>query len=332
MTRSSRRWPIVLFGALLCALALLLPARAHAQTCSATVSPISFGVVSPITRQPVGGSGTISVTCNWTVVSLAPTALVCLNLTAAQPRTMAMAGGSATMQYDLYSDQAHTIAWGSAAAGTTPISVSVSQPLLGTSNTVTFPYYGLIAANQPTLPTAGNGDTSYSHSFGASETSLTYGYYLLGLLGPPGCSSMTTSGGGFTFAASATVTNNCSIGATDLVFPSSGLLTKSLTATGTITAQCTNGDAYRISLSGGATGLPASRKMTLAGGTARVAYQIYADAQNQTAWGDNTGGTTAVTGVGTGSTASYTMYGLVPVQSTPQPGNYSDSITATISF
>jgi spore coat protein U-like protein len=332
MTRLTRRTLIMLIGLTLCALAALLPARAHAQTCSATVSPISFGVVSPITRAAVDASGTISVTCNWTVVSLAPTALVCLNLAAAQPRTLTTPGSSATLQYDLYSDQAHTMSWGSTTAGTTPISVSLTQPLLGTSATVTLPYYGEIAPNQPTVPTTGNSDTLYSHAFSGTEISMTYAYYVLGILGPPGCSSITTSGGSPAFSASATVTNNCNINASNIAFPAAGLLNGTLSATGTITAQCANGDAFRISLNGGTSGQAAARKMQLTSGNATVAYQIYADQNYATPWGDSSGGTSTVTGVGTGNVASFTMYGRVLPQSTPQPGNYSDTITATISF
>jgi spore coat protein U-like protein len=324
---------LILFaGALLCALAALMPARAHAQTCSAIVSPINFGTVSPISRAAVSGTGTINVTCNWTVISLAPVALVCLNLDAAEPRALTMSGGAATMQYELYSDQAHTIPWGSTNVGTTPISVQVTQPLLGTSATVSIPYYGQIAANQPTVPTANNGDTTYTHTFGGGETSMSYGYLLLGLIGPSSCSSLTPSSGAYSFAATATVTNNCNISASNLVFPSTGVLNRALSATGTITAQCTNGDAYRISLNGGSSGQVAARTMQLAGGSANVGYQIYTDQQNSTPWGDNSGGTATVSAVGTGATSSFTMYGLVPAQSTPQPGNYSDTVTATISF
>jgi spore coat protein U-like protein len=307
-SRALRRRLILLIGAMLCALAVLLPTRAYAQTCSATVSPINFGSVSPITRAAVNGSGTISVTCNWTIVSLAPTALVCLNLTAAQPRTLLMSGGSATMQYDLYADEAHTISWGSTAAATTPISVNLSQPALGTSTTVTLKYYGQIAPNQPTVPSANNGDTTYSHTFSGTETSMSYGYYLLGVLGPPGCSSLTSNGGAFPFAASATVINNCNISASNITFPAAGVLNSALTATGSITAQCTNGDAYRISLNAGSSGQVAARAMQPTSGSGGVAYQIYTDQGYSTPWGDNSNGTSTVTGVGTGNTASFTMY------------------------
>ncbi|WP_322047713.1 spore coat U domain-containing protein [Paraburkholderia sp. J67] len=332
MNRSQHRLMMLFASVLLCVAATFMPGRAQAQTCTANVSAMNFGTVSPITRAAVNGSGTITVTCYWTVVSLSPTALVCLNLSAAQPRLLTQSGGTATMQYDLYSDQAYSISWGSTAAGTTPISVNVQQPLLGTSASVTIPYYGQIAANQPTVPTVNNADTTYSHTFSASDSSLMYGYYLLGILGPPGCSSLTSSGGGLNFTATANVTNNCNISASNIVFPAAGVLKSALTATGTIAAQCTNGDAFRISLNGGSSAQVNARTMVLSGGSATVGYQIYTDAAHTTLWGDTTNGTSAVYGTGSGNTASFTMYGVVPAQNTPQPGNYSDSVTATISF
>ena len=38
------------------------------------------------------------------------------------------------------------------------------------------------------------------------------------------------------------------------------------------------------------------------------------------------------TGSGSGNQQVITVYGQVPAQSTPAPGSYSDTITATISF
>jgi spore coat protein U-like protein len=116
------------------------------------------------------------------------------------------------------------------------------------------------------------------------------------------------------------------------VFPAAGVLSSALSATGTITAQCTNGDAFKISLNGGASNQVNARTMVLSGGNATVGYQIYSDAQHTTLWGDGSSGTSAVFGTGSGNTASFTMYGVVPAQNTPQPGNYTDSVTATISF
>lgn len=315
------------FLAFVAALALGVPERASAQSCSAVASAISFGSVSPISGAAVAVTGSISVTCTWPAITLVPNAQVCLNLGGTSPRSMA--NGANQLQYDLYQDGGHSLAWGSIYSGTTPISLTLVKPALGTSVTQAVTIYGQIAANQPTVPTVGNASTLYSQSFGGNQTSINAGFYLLGA---PTCASLTASGGTFPFSATATVVNNCNITATNLNFGATGLLKSALNATASITAQCTNGDAYRIALNGGTTANVAARRMTRSGGGGTVNYQLYVDSGLTTAWGDGTGGTTQATGTGTGNSQMLTVYGVVPAQTTPAPGTYTDTITATISF
>lgn len=315
------------FLAFVAALALGVPERASAQSCSAVASAISFGSVSPISGAAVAVTGSISVTCTWPAITLVPNAQVCLNLGGTSPRSMA--NGANQLQYDLYQDGGHSLAWGSIYSGTTPISLTLVKPALGTSVTQAVTIYGQIAANQPTVPTVGNASTLYSQSFGGNQTSINAGFYLLGA---PTCASLTASGGTFPFSATATVVNNCNITATNLNFGATGLLKSALNATASITAQCTNGDAYRIALNGGTTANVAARRMTRSGGGGAVNYQLYVDSGLTTAWGDGTGGTTQATGTGTGNSQMLTVYGVVPAQTTPAPGTYTDTITATISF
>ncbi len=39
-----------------------------------------------------------------------------------------------------------------------------------------------------------------------------------------------------------------------------------------------------------------------------------------------------VTGTGTGASVPLTIYGRVPAQAAPRPGDYKDTVTATIYF
>ena len=48
-------------------------------------------------------------------------------------------------------------------------------------------------------------------------------------------------------------------------------------------------------------------------------------------WG-NTVSTDTVAGTGNGSGQSYTVYGRIPAQTTPAPGNYADTITVTVTY
>lgn len=304
-----------------------VPGRAQAETCTATASTVSFGSVSPITRASVAATGTVSVTCTWSAVTLTPNVLVCLNLGGTSPRSLV--NGTNAMQYDLYLDAAHSVAWGSVYSGTTPASVTLVKPALGTSASATVTVYGQITANQPTVPTTGNSTTTYSQTFGGNTTSINAGFYLLGA---PTCASLTASNGTFPFSATANVINDCNISATNVNFGTASVLSGALAATGSITAQCTNGDAWKIALNGGGSGNVTARQMQRSGGGGAINYGLYTDAAHSVTWGDDTGGSATVTGVGTGTSQVVTVYGAVPAQTTPAPGNYSDTITATISF
>jgi spore coat protein U-like protein len=309
------------------AMLLGVPEMAKAQSCSATASPVNFGSVSPIARTAANATGTVSVTCTWPLVSLTPHAQVCLNLGGTSPRKLT--NGTGSMQYDLYQDAAHSLAWGSISNGTTPISLIIDKPLLGTSATQIVTVYGQVPGNQPTIPTVNNSSTVYTASFAGTMASVNYLFYLSG---PPSCASLTAGGGSFPFTVSATVINDCKITTTNISFAAASMLTSPLTATGSISAQCTNGDAWRIALDGGSSGNVASRKMQRAGGGATVSYQLYTDASHTNAWGDGSAGTSMSTGTGTGAAQVITVYGVVSPQATPAPGSYSDTITATISF
>lgn len=312
---------LMLLGLLLCC------GRASAQTCTATASNIDFGNVSPISGASVPGSGSILVTCTWTLISLAPNVQVCANLAASSPRLLA--NGSNTMLYDLYTDSGHSVSWGSTASGGTPLSVSIGKPLLGTTNSATLNFYGLVGANQQTVPSVANSNTVYSQNFAGTQTVLAYEYYTLL---PPACSAISAPTTTFPFTASATVVNNCTITATNLAFGTVGVLNHAITGNTNLSVRCTNGDAWRISLNGGGSGNVAARTMQRTGGGGSIQYQLYTDANRTVPWGDGSGGTSRATGTGTGNAQSVAVYGGVPIQTTPLPGSYSDTITATIEF
>ncbi|WGS50935.1 spore coat U domain-containing protein [Paraburkholderia sp. D15] len=315
----------VLWLIALCVVLGALPRFASAQTCTASPSALSFGNVSPIALSTVNATGSVTVQCTWPAITLTPSVQVCLNMNGTTPR--AMANGTSQLQYNLYQDAAYSIPWGSTTLGTTPISLILNKPATDTTASATVNFYGQILGNQPTVPTVNNASTPYSQL--VSQTSLNYGYYLLLA---PGCAALTTSNGSFSFTASATVVNNCLISTTNIAFTSTGVLSSALSATGSVTARCTNGDAYEIALSGGSSGNVGARQMQRSGGGGAVNYQLYTDSGHTHAWGDGTGSTVMSTGTGTGNPVSIPVYGRVPAQTTPMPGSYSDTITATISF
>jgi spore coat protein U-like protein len=115
-------------------------------------------------------------------------------------------------------------------------------------------------------------------------------------------------------------------------FGTAGLLTGTLTSTSSVNVRCTNNDAYRIALNGGSNGSVTARNMVVSGGTAKVAYQLYTDANRTIPWGDGTQGTSMVGNTGTGNVQAITVYGSISPQTAPTPGNYMDTVMATVYF
>jgi spore coat protein U domain-containing protein, fimbrial subunit CupE1/2/3/6 len=150
---------------------------------------------------------------------------------------------------------------------------------------------------------------------------------LLQFVGPSAATTTTT-----TFTATITLAATCVINsASTLDFGTAGVLTANVPATSTIQVQCTNTTPYNIGLDAG-TGTGASvavRKLTSGGAT--VNYSIYSDAGHTTVWG-NTVSTDTVASTGTGASQSFTAFGLVPAQSTPAPGTYTDTVTVTVTY
>jgi spore coat protein U-like protein len=133
-----------------------------------------------------------------------------------------------------------------------------------------------------------------------------------------------------------TITSECLLGTvTDVNFGTHGVLSANVTAQGSVSVQCTNGQTYTLGLDKGAgTGADAntadSRFMTLASGTDTVAYGLYKDSALTQQWGD-TGGN-LFSGTGTGAAVPIPVYGKVPSQTTPPAGTYNDTVVVTLTY
>jgi spore coat protein U-like protein len=135
-----------------------------------------------------------------------------------------------------------------------------------------------------------------------------------------------------TFNTQITIAAACAINsASTLNFGTQGVLAANVDQTSTIQVVCTNTTPFTIGLDAG-TGsgaTVAARKLTSGGNT--VNYALYSDAAHTTIWG-NTPSTDTVAGTGAGSAQNFTVYGRVPPQTAPAPGNYSDTITVTVMY
>lgn len=139
------------------------------------------------------------------------------------------------------------------------------------------------------------------------------------------------------FAVNATVVGTCTVSGSLLNFGSSInplTATPPLDATSTLTVQCTNTTPYSVALDAGshAGGSANFGARAMLNGLSTLGYQLYSDSTRAVVWGDGSGGSLPVLGVGSGSNQSLTIYGRLPSLSGAIPGTYSDTVTVTISY
>jgi spore coat protein U-like protein len=108
-------------------------------------------------------------------------------------------------------------------------------------------------------------------------------------------------------------------------------LAAAINQTTTLSVTCSNTTPYNVGLdAGNASGSTVAARL-LANGAATVGFQMYSDSGRSTVWG-NTIGTNTVSGTGTGSAQTLTVYGQVPAQATPTANTYTSTVTASITF
>jgi spore coat protein U-like protein len=151
-----------------------------------------------------------------------------------------------------------------------------------------------------------------------------------GALSPSTVAAATATG---QFQVTLTLQAECRLASTsDLAFGASGVIQTAINATSTLGVQCTNTTPYNIGLSAGA-GAGATvtaRKMT-SGAGATVTYGLYRDTAHTQIWGDTVSSNT-LSGTGSGAVQTNTVYGSIPVQTTPAAGTYSDTVQVTVTY
>lgn len=137
-----------------------------------------------------------------------------------------------------------------------------------------------------------------------------------------------------TFTTTASISSGCTLSATSLSFGTytPSLLT-ALTGTSTITVYCTLGSAYTLSLNVG-TGGGSFTSRSMANGTYLLGYNLYTSLAHTTVWGDGTGATATVAGVGLGllTGSPNIVYGNIPIAEDMPTGAYSSTITVTVNY
>lgn len=136
-----------------------------------------------------------------------------------------------------------------------------------------------------------------------------------------------------TLPVSTTVANTCdTLTATDLMFgnydPTSATATD---GSSSISVRCTLDDGYTISLNQGTTSGGSISQRLMTNGSQTVNYNLYTTSGRTIIWGDSLAGS-IVSGTGTGTLDSYTVYGRIPPLQTIAAGNYSDTITVSVDY
>lgn len=296
-----------------------------AASCSASVTSPSFGSVDVLAGGTVDTTATLSFSCSGMLVGVPVT--LCPNIDGGSGGGDGAGGrlltGSAggTLAFQIYQDAARTVPWGSTsflAFGSTP-TIIVIPNLAGNAST-TRTLYARVTASSSAPP------GTYTSSFAAQNF-----FWGLSLLSCAGITVGTTIQPA-TFTFQAVVAANCGLTLGSLGFGTVGLLDHALTAQNAMSVRCTATTPWSLGLGLGLYGAsPGARQM--GNGAARVTYALYQDTDRTILWGEASGGPSAVLGgTGTGDYQSRPAYGRVPVQSTPAPNTYSDTVVATLTY
>lgn len=225
--------------------------------------------------------------------------------------------GSPDIEYEIYSDSARSIVWGS---GAQALEIDTRFDRNGDLE-IPLTLYGRIFPG-----TSGLRDGTFDSRLNNSEVTLSYDT-------TRSCGAITSNRERFRVDVEARVPSACSISANDLSFGGHISLASAVDASSALSVRCTLRTSYSISLDGGVigNGNVDNRAMGLDGARpAVIGYQLFSDPNRSSVWG--TRNRDRVDEDGTGFAQSFTVYGRVPAQPTPPAGRYHDTVTATVEY
>ncbi len=132
-------------------------------------------------------------------------------------------------------------------------------------------------------------------------------------------------------AGSAKVNSTCTVSVLPIDFGVIKSNSQNLQST-ILSATCTKGTTFNISLSEGQSNDFNNRYMSLSNNADSLKYNIYLDAFYTNILGDGNNGTSLLSDTGAGVEQNYTIYGKIPTGQYVSPGSYSDLITATLFY
>lgn len=126
---------------------------------------------------------------------------------------------------------------------------------------------------------------------------------------------------------------NCTVTATPLAFGKYDPLSAApRNRNARITLTCNGQGTFIVALSTGESGSYDPRYMTGGAGSDQLNYNLYTSVAHTSIFGDGTNGTRAVSQRFKNNTKRVTVYGQIPAMENIAAGNYSDTITVSVTF
>lgn len=306
-------------GAVLTAL-YLATGSAQASVCSFSIAPITFSEVDTLSSLPIDVTTNIGITCSSVLgTSICPSINAGSGGVTGGNHNLQRVGGGGSLQFRFFQDAARTIPWGSQFQTNLGAPPLIQLPAGNNRSTTRALYVRIFPGQSQAAP------GSYQASFTGTQTAFVHGEVsilncLVSLVGTTSRPQINVS---------ATVQPNCLIGADDLDFGIQGVLNTPTLSQSAMRVRCTPNTNYSIALNNGSTGTsPTDRRMIFEGRS--IQYGLYLDVARLSPWGTAPG--TRRQGTGSGQQANYTIYGLVPAQTTPPAGIYRDTIVVTVEY
>lgn len=135
-----------------------------------------------------------------------------------------------------------------------------------------------------------------------------------------------------TITTSLTLVNTCEVEVTrNLDFNTRGLLDTKRDRFGQLQVRCNSGLPYEIGMDEGLSpgGTTSVRQLTK--GAETINYMVYQEQPRINNWG-NAIGTDTKSVTANGLWQKHRFYGRIPIQTTPSPGLYTDTVTVTVTY
>lgn len=133
-----------------------------------------------------------------------------------------------------------------------------------------------------------------------------------------------------TFSVTAHVPTSCSISSVPGTLDFGDYADAQKDATTAFGVTCTSGGTYTVGLNDGLNYSAPNRRMRIGATANYLNYELYSDSGRTIRWGNAAGSWVEATG--DGNEDSYTVYGRLPGSQGLIAGNYTDTITITVTY